>query len=77
MGMEHWWNDTDKGKPEYWDRNLFQWHCVHQKCHTDWPGIEPRLPVLMPGTLLLPARTSQTAQYKDVPDARLPLVGQL
>ena len=25
MSMEHWWNDTDSGKPKYWDRKLS--HC--------------------------------------------------
>ena len=22
MNMEHWWNDTDKRKPKYWQKNL-------------------------------------------------------
>jgi hypothetical protein len=22
MSMEHWWNDTDRGKLKYWDRNI-------------------------------------------------------
>ena len=22
MGMEHWWNDTDRGKLKYWERNI-------------------------------------------------------
>jgi hypothetical protein len=29
MSMEHWWNDTDWGRPKYWDKNLFQCHFVH------------------------------------------------
>jgi hypothetical protein len=40
MSMEQWWNDTDRGKPKYWERNLFQWHFVHHKSNVDWPGIE-------------------------------------
>ena len=24
MGMEHWWNDTDRGKLKYWERNIIQ-----------------------------------------------------
>ena len=28
--MEHWWNITGRSKPKYWDKNLFQWHSVHQ-----------------------------------------------
>jgi hypothetical protein len=22
MNMEHWWNDTDREEPKYWDKNL-------------------------------------------------------
>jgi hypothetical protein len=29
MSMEHWWNDTDWGRPKYWDKNLPQCHFVH------------------------------------------------
>jgi hypothetical protein len=50
MGMEHWWNDTDRRKPKYWERNLSHCHSVHQKCHTKWPWIEPGLPRLKPVT---------------------------
>ena len=24
MGMEHWWNDTDRGKLKYWEKNIIQ-----------------------------------------------------
>jgi hypothetical protein len=24
MSMEHWWNDTDRGKLKYWERNIIQ-----------------------------------------------------
>ena len=41
MGTEHWWNDTDRGKPKYWDRNLLQCHFVHRTSDMDWPVIEP------------------------------------
>jgi len=37
MGMEHWWNETDKGKLKYWQKNLPQWHFVHHKLHMDRP----------------------------------------
>jgi hypothetical protein len=22
MSMEHWWNDTDRGKLKYWEKNI-------------------------------------------------------
>jgi hypothetical protein len=31
--MEHCWNDTDRGKPKYWGKNLSQCHFVQHKCH--------------------------------------------
>ena len=24
MSMEHWWNDTDRGKLKYWEKNIIQ-----------------------------------------------------
>ena len=31
--MEHRWNETDRGKPKYWGKNLLQYHFVHHKSH--------------------------------------------
>jgi len=28
--MEHWWNDNDKGNHNYWEKNMFNCHFVHQ-----------------------------------------------
>ena len=25
MGMEHWWNDTDRRKLKYWEENYTAW----------------------------------------------------
>jgi hypothetical protein len=24
MGMEHWWNDTGRGKLKYWEKNIIR-----------------------------------------------------
>jgi len=37
MSMEHSWNDNEKGKLKYINKNLFQCHFVHHQSHTDWP----------------------------------------
>jgi len=39
MKMEHWWNDTDQGKPVHSGKNLSQCYFIHQKSHMGWPGI--------------------------------------
>jgi hypothetical protein len=35
MSMQQWRNDTDKGKPKYWEKNPSQCHLFHQKYHMD------------------------------------------
>ena len=44
MSREKKWNDIDRGKAKYSERNLYQCHFVHYKSHNDWPGIESRAP---------------------------------
>jgi hypothetical protein len=44
ISVEHRWNDTDRGKLKYWEKNLSQRHSVHHKSHMDWPRIEPGPP---------------------------------
>jgi hypothetical protein len=31
MSMEQWWNDTDRGKLKYWEKNLSKCHFLHHK----------------------------------------------
>ena len=31
MSMEQWWNDTDRGKPTYSEKNLSQCHFAYVK----------------------------------------------
>jgi hypothetical protein len=42
--MEHRWNEIDRGKPKYSEKNLSQCHFSHQKSNMDLPGIEPGPP---------------------------------
>jgi hypothetical protein len=37
--MEHRWNETDRGKPKYWGKNLSQYHFVRHK--STWTGPVP------------------------------------
>jgi hypothetical protein len=39
--MEHWWNDTDRGKPKYLEKNLSQCQFVYHKYDMDRLQIEP------------------------------------
>ena len=43
MGMEHWWNDTDRGKLKYWERNLSQCHFVYKNLRETGLGSKPCL----------------------------------
>jgi len=40
MSVEHWWNVTDRGGQEDWDRHLSDCRFVHLKPHMFWPGVE-------------------------------------
>jgi len=36
--MENWWNDAERRKLKYSEKNTSQCHSVHYQCHVDWPG---------------------------------------
>jgi len=39
LSKKHWWNDTDKGKPNFW--NLSQFYLVRYESIMGWTVIEP------------------------------------
>ena len=41
MRMEHWQNDSERGKPQYLEKNLSHSHFVHHKFHMDWLWWKP------------------------------------
>jgi hypothetical protein len=41
--MELKWNDVNRRKQKYAEKNLFQCHLVHHKFHMDRSGTEPGL----------------------------------
>jgi hypothetical protein len=40
MSKKDRWNDTDRGKPKYSEKNVSQCYFVHHKTKTKWSGIE-------------------------------------
>jgi uncharacterized protein YraI len=38
MSMEHWWNDTERGKQKYGETNLSNFRFFHRKSHEDCAG---------------------------------------
>jgi hypothetical protein len=66
MRMEHWLNDSDKGKSKYSEKNLSQCHFLHQQSHTDWPGVEVRVKVSMYQANLLQSQTDVMTEITDV-----------
>jgi hypothetical protein len=44
--MEHRWNDTDRGKLKYWEKNVSNCHFVHQKYLVSNPGRRGERPAI-------------------------------
>jgi hypothetical protein len=42
--MKYRWNEIDRVKPKYSEKNLSQYHFVHHKSHMHWVGMEPGPP---------------------------------
>jgi hypothetical protein len=38
MNMEHWWNDTNRAKARYLERNLSQCHFARYESHMERNG---------------------------------------
>jgi len=36
--VERWWNDSDRERHKYWEKNPCKCHFIHRKPHTYWPG---------------------------------------
>ena len=36
MSTEHWWNDTDSGKPKYWEKKIILWVEDEWLCMEKW-----------------------------------------
>jgi len=51
MSMEDPWNYTDRAKPTYSEKTLFQCHYVHHKTQTKCPGIETEPPKYVTATI--------------------------
>ena len=41
MNMEHWWNDANRRKLMYLEKQLSQCHFIQKKSNLDWPRIKP------------------------------------
>jgi len=38
--MRHWWDNADRGKLMYLEKNLSPYYFMHQKILTIWPSIK-------------------------------------
>ena len=43
MNMEHRWNNSNKQKPKYTEKNLSQCHFFSHKYNMDWPLLKDRV----------------------------------
>lgn len=40
VGVEHFWNGTDRGNPTFYEKNRSHFHLAHHKSHTGRYGID-------------------------------------
>jgi hypothetical protein len=52
ISMGHRWNNTERGKLKYLEKNLSHCHFIYHKSHMDWPGIEACVSVVEAGGCL-------------------------
>jgi hypothetical protein len=44
ISMDNQWNDIDRRKSMYADKNMCHCHFIHNNSHLGWSGIEPGPP---------------------------------
>ena len=56
MTLERRWDETQSGQRKNSEKTLYLYQFVHHKPHLDWPGLEPRPPVVGSRQLIAWAR---------------------
>jgi hypothetical protein len=70
--MEHWWNDSDRGKRRYSEKTPSQCHFVYQKspqglaCYLSWPRIKKILGIYCPVTIREPRKDGKRDREKEI-----------
>jgi len=43
--MEYWWKNTERGKPKFFEKNLYQFRFVLHQYHAEWTRVESQPPL--------------------------------